>query len=80
MGYKDYIRNFKWNQLKYSTKRSLLELTALITKNMRQSDEQIKKFLEEQSIMKQKISAQSKKEGGSLQTRDYTDDIYMSNP
>ena len=32
VSYKDYIRNFKWNPLKYSTKRSLLELTALITK------------------------------------------------
>lgn len=32
MSYKDYIKGFTWNTLKYSTKRSLLELTALITK------------------------------------------------
>ena len=30
--YKDYIRGFTWNTMKYSTKRSLLELHALITK------------------------------------------------
>lgn len=30
--------------------------------------------------MKQKIAVQSKKDGGNLQTRDFTDDIYMSNP
>jgi hypothetical protein len=78
--YKEYIRNFKWNQLKYSTKRSLLELTALITKNMRQSDEQIKKNLEEQSNLKQRIASMTKKEGGNLQTKDYIDEVYTKNP
>jgi len=33
---------------------------------MRQSDEQIKKNLEEQSSLKQKIASMTKKEGGSL--------------
>ena len=32
VSYKQYIKTFTWNTLKYSTKRSLLELTALITK------------------------------------------------
>ena len=30
--------------------------------------------------MKQKIASMTKKDGGNLQTRDYTDDIYASNP
>ena len=44
---------------------------------MRQSDDQIKKNLEEQSSLKQKILAGTKKEGGNLAVRDYTDDIYL---
>lgn len=47
---------------------------------MRQSDEQIKKNLDEQSGLKQKIAAMTKKEGGSLQTRDYIDEVYTKNP
>ena len=78
--YKEYIKTFQWNTLKYSTKRSLMELTALITKNMRQSDEQIKKNLEEQSQLKQKIASMTKRDQGNLQVRDYTDDIYNKNP
>lgn len=78
--YKEYIKTFQWNTLKYSTKRSLMELTAVITKNMRQSDEQIKKNLEEQSSLKQKITSMTKKDQGNLQVRDYTDDIYNKNP
>ena len=57
-----------------------MELTALITKNMRQSDEQIKKNLEEQSQLKQKIASMTKRDQGNLQVRDYTDDIYNKNP
>ena len=47
---------------------------------MRQSDEQIKKNLEEQSQMKQKITSMTKRDQGNLQVRDYTDDIYNKNP
>ena len=32
--YSDYIRSFKWEALKYPTKRSLNELTIAIQKNM----------------------------------------------
>ena len=43
---------------------------------MMQADEQIKKYSEEYSQIRQKIAAKTKKEGGSLTGRDYTDDIY----
>lgn len=47
---------------------------------MRQSDEQIKKNLEEQSNLKQRIASMTKKEGGNLQTKDYIDEVYTKNP
>ena len=77
--YAQYIRDFKWESLKYPTKRSLNELTIQIQKNMHQKDEQIRKNLEEYNLMKQKIATMTKKEGGSLTVRDFTDDIYKGN-
>ena len=47
---------------------------------MRQSDEQIKKNLEEQSQIKSKITSMTKRDQGNLTVRDYTDDIYNNNP
>lgn len=37
--YLEYIKTFSWWELKYSTKKSLAELTALITKEMRTRDD-----------------------------------------
>jgi len=37
--YLDFIKTFQWYELKYSTKKSLAELCALITKEMRTRDE-----------------------------------------
>ena len=65
--------------MKYPTKRSLNELAIQIQKNMHQKDEQIRKNMDEFNNMKQKISAMTKKDTGSLQVRDFTDDIYQGN-
>ena len=65
--------------MKYPTKRSLNELAVQIQKNMHQKDEQIRKNMDEFNNMKQKISAMTKKDTGSLQVRDFTDDIYQGN-
>lgn len=74
--YKDYICNFKWEALKFPTKRSLNELTITIQKQMHQKDEQIKKNMDEFNNMKQKIGSMTKKDTGSLTVKDFTDDIY----
>lgn len=50
--YSEYIRSFKWEALKYPTKRSLNELTIAIQKNMLQKDEQIRKNMDEFNQMK----------------------------
>ena len=65
--------------MKYPTKRSLNELAIQIQKNMHQKDEQIRKNMDEFNNMKQKISGMTKKDTGSLQVRDFTDDVYQGN-
>ena len=46
---------------------------------MLQKDEQIRKNMDEFNNMKQRIQAMTKKDTGSLQVRDFTDDIYKGN-
>jgi len=46
---------------------------------MHQKDDQIKKHMEEFTLLKNKISSMSKKDTGSLQVRDFTDEIYKNN-
>ena len=46
---------------------------------MHQKDEQIRKNMDEFNNMKQRIQAMTKKDTGSLQVRDFTDDIYKGN-
>jgi len=74
--YGQYIRDFKWESLKYPTKRNLNELAIQIQKNMHQKDEQIRKNMDEFNNMRQKIGSMTKKDTGSLQVRDFTDDVY----
>lgn len=74
--YSEYVRTFKWESLKYPTKRSLNELTVAIQKGVHQKDEQIRKNLDEYTGLKNRISGMTKKEGGSLQVKDFTDDLY----
>lgn len=79
VSYDDYIKTFEWNNNKYSYKRSLPELTGIITKKMKDHDDLLKKHQEEQSSIKSQLSGFMKKEGGNLAIRDYTDDIYSQN-
>ena len=74
--YKDYVREFTWDDRKFPKKRSLNELTISIQKQMLQKDEQIRKNMDEYTNMKQRIAALTKKDTGSLLVRDFADDIY----
>ena len=74
--YEQYVRGFTWDQRKFPIKRSLNELTLSIQKQMTQKDEQMRKNVDEFTVMKNRLQANSKKESGPLTTRDFTDDIY----
>lgn len=45
---------------------------------MRRSEEMLKKETEVHNQIKAKLASYSKKEGGNLTTRDFTDDIYTN--
>lgn len=77
--YGKYIKEFKWDNMKFQTKRPLNELALTIQKQMLQKDEAIRKHMEEYTLIKNKISNLSKKDQGNLTVRDYTDDIYNKN-
>lgn len=50
-----------------------------IQKKMHQKDEEIRKQMDEYSMMKQKIGQMTKKDVGPFTARDFTDDIYRDN-
>ena len=79
VSYFEYVREFKWESLKYATKRTLNELAIAIQKQMHQKDEQIRKQMDEFNGIKNKIQTLSKKDVGSLAVRDFTDEIYNKN-
>jgi len=78
MEYKDYIKRFAWNTRKYNQKLPLQELCQAFIKTLQTNDLHMKKFIEELAIKKNKLMALTKKDGGNLNVRDYTDDIYQS--
>lgn len=53
------------------------DLTLTIQKQMLQKDEAMRKHMEEYTLLKNKISAMTKKDTGNLLVRDFTDEIYV---
>ena len=65
--------------MKHPLKRTLNEIVISIQKKMHQKDDEIRKQSDEYQLLKQRISALSKKDSGNYTTRDFTDDIYTDN-
>lgn len=76
ISYAQYIQTFKWDNMKFQTKRPLNEIAISIQKQMLQKDEAIRKHMEEFTLMKNKISNMTKKDQGNLLVRDFTDEVY----
>jgi len=76
--YRTYIKNFQWNYRKYNIKLPLAELQSAFAKTQSLQDMLLKKHQDELNAKKQELAALQRKEGGNLNSRDYTDDIYQS--
>lgn len=76
VSYTEYLKNFKWDGMKYQTKRSLMDLALGIQKNANQRDDAVRKNMDELNLLKNKISNLSKKDQGNYTVKDYTDEIY----
>lgn len=76
--YKQYLQNFKWNDKKYTQSQDLKSLIDNFAMTLQKTDAQLKKFVDDLNMKKSKLVQLTKKDGGSLTVRDYTDEIYIS--
>lgn len=74
----EYVQNFQWEQTKYNSGRSLVELAGMISDRMKLIDSDIKKQQDEMSELRNQFSAMVKKEGTSFTTMDISEAIYSS--
>lgn len=51
----DYIKNFKWEDTKYSRARPLVEIAGMITEKMRYVDGDLKKVMDELNDVKNSL-------------------------
>lgn len=72
----DYIKNFKWDSHKFPMEKSLKVIGAKIISIQKTCDEKLKKQIDEQNNLKNKLNALSKKESNSLMHKDLGDFVY----
>lgn len=72
----DYIKNFKWDNHKFPMDKSLKIIGAKIISIQKTCDEKLKKQIDEQNSLKNKLNALSKKESSSLMHKDLGDFVY----
>lgn len=72
----EYIRKFKWDTHKFPMDKSLKVIGAKIIAIQKTCDEKLKKQMEEQNSLKNKLNALAKKESNSLMHKDLGDVVY----
>jgi len=71
-----YINNFKWDGHKFPIDKSLKVIGAKIISIYKTCDEKLKKQVDEQNSLKNKLNALTKKESASLMVKDLGDFVY----
>lgn len=71
-----YIKNFKWDSHKFPMDKSLKVIGAKILSIQKTCDEKLKKQVEDQNDIKNKLAALQKKESNSLLQKDLGDLVY----
>lgn len=72
----DYIKQFKWDQVRFQMDKSLKVLGAKIQGTQKGCDERLKKLIDEQNELKQNLNALVKKESTSFLQKDLGDVVY----
>ena len=72
----EYIKNFKWDQIKFQMDKSLKVIGAKIAGNQKTCDDRLKKVLDEQTTIKNKLGALQKKDSTSFMQKDLGDIVY----
>lgn len=72
----DYIQSFIWDDTKFPRSRSLIDIAQIISEKMQSIDTDMKKYLEEYTVLKNQYFQFKKKEDGNYLSRDLGDVIY----
>lgn len=76
MTVEDYIKQFKWDQVRFQMDKSLKVLGAKIQGTQKGCDERLKKLIDEQNEVKHKLNALVKKDSTSFLVKDLGDVVY----
>jgi hypothetical protein len=76
IGIQDYLKNFKWDGTKFQIDKSLKVIGAKVAGIQKSCDEKLKKILDDQNDIKNKLAALSKKESKSFMIKDLGDLVY----
>lgn len=71
-----YIKNFKWDQVRFQMDKSLKVLGAKIQATQKTCDDRLKKILDEQAEVKNKLTHLIKKDSASFMQKDLGDIVY----
>ncbi|CAI2371829.1 unnamed protein product [Moneuplotes crassus] len=72
----EYVQGFQWDDQKYPRSRALFDIATIISEKMTTIDTDMKKHIEEYSIMKNQLFQLRKKDEGNFNNRDPGDIIY----
>ena len=72
----EYVKNFKWDSHKYPMDKSLKIIGAKIMNTQKTCDEKLKKIMDEQNDIRNKLALLQKKDSNSLLNKDLGDLIY----
>mmetsp|Transcript_39596 Transcript_39596/g.60570 ORF Transcript_39596/g.60570 Transcript_39596/m.60570 type:complete len:177 (+) Transcript_39596:258-788(+) len=72
----DYIKTFKWDQVRFQTDKSLKVLGAKISGLTKTADDRLKKLIEEQGAVQHKLASLMKKDSPSFLQKDLGDVVY----
>ena len=72
----EYLKNFKWDSTKFQVDKSLKVLGAKVSGIQKTCDEKLKKKMEEQNDIKNKLAALTKKDSKSFMSKDLGDLVY----
>jgi V-type H+-transporting ATPase subunit C len=76
----DYIQSFQWDDTKFPRSRALVDIAQIISEKMTSIDTDMKKYLEEYTLLKNQLYQYKKKEDGNFLSRDLGDVIYGKIP
>jgi len=72
----DYLQSFQWDDTKYPRSRALVDIAQVISEKMNSIDTDMKKYIEEYTLLKNQLYQFKKKEDGNFLSRDLGDIIY----